>query len=138
MTHGNRLKELLLTAYSDENLNPSTDGSHSIIFSRQRMEEQQNSVNVSEILLQGFTGGVGTIFIAVVLGIFILLTIIGNVFVIFAIATEKNLKGLANWLILSLAVADLMVATLVLPLRAYNEVNQQIWSLGPELRMMWT
>ncbi|GIY19453.1 5-hydroxytryptamine receptor [Caerostris darwini] len=139
MTLGNHMKELLLAAYSDENLiNPSTDGSHSIIFSRQRMEEQQNSVNVSEILLQGFSGGVGTIFIAVVLGIFILLTIIGNVFVIFAIATEKNLKGLANWLILSLAVADLMVATLVLPLSAYNEVNQQIWSLGPELCMMWT
>ncbi|GIY85127.1 5-hydroxytryptamine receptor [Caerostris darwini] len=139
MTHGNHMKELLLAAYSDENLiNPSTDGSHSIIFSRQRMEEQQNSANVSENLLQGFTGGVGTIFIALVLGIFILLTIIGNVYVIFAIATEKNLKGLANWLILSLAVADLMVATLVLPLSAYNEVNQQIWSLGPELCMMWT
>ncbi|PRD33470.1 UNVERIFIED_CONTAM: 5-hydroxytryptamine receptor [Trichonephila clavipes] len=120
---------------------PSSSSTHEPYFiesSRQFIDEQQNSVNVSELLPPTISGGVGTIFIAVSLGIFILLTVIGNVFVIYAIATEKNLKGLANWLILSLAVADLMVATLVMPLSAYNEVNQQIWSLGPELCMLWT
>jgi 7 transmembrane receptor (rhodopsin family) len=36
----------------------------------------------------------------------------GNVFVIAAILLEKNLQNVANYLILSLAVADLLVACL--------------------------
>ncbi|KAE8746004.1 hypothetical protein FOCC_FOCC007262, partial [Frankliniella occidentalis] len=56
--------------------------------------------------------------ISVVLGIMILITIIGNVFVIAAILLERNLQNVANYLIVSLAVADLMVACLVMPLGA--------------------
>ncbi|KAG8194862.1 hypothetical protein JTE90_017294 [Oedothorax gibbosus] len=107
-------------------------------YSNQILEGQSSLGNVSEAFPTSFTGGVGTIFIAVGLGIFILLTIIGNVFVIYAIVTEKNLKGIANWLILSLAVADLMVAILVLPLSAYNDVNDQTWELGSNLCRLWT
>ncbi|XP_035227370.1 5-hydroxytryptamine receptor 2A-like, partial [Stegodyphus dumicola] len=94
--------------------------------------------NISDMMEPTFTDAIGTIFTAVTLGIFILITIIGNFFVIYAITTEKNLKGIANWLILSLAVADLMVAILVMPLSAYNEVYKQVWVLGPELCRMWT
>jgi len=43
------------------------------------------------------------------LGIIILMTIVGNVFVIAAIVLERNLRSVANYLIASLAVADLMV-----------------------------
>jgi 5-hydroxytryptamine receptor 1 len=45
------------------------------------------------------------------------------VFVIAAIILEKNLHSVANYLILSLAVADLMVATLVMPLSVVYEVT---------------
>lgn len=94
--------------------------------------------NVTNLTSTLFPESVETIFIAVFLGIFILITVIGNFFVIAAIATERNLKGIANYLILSLAVADLMVAILVMPLSAYNEVNKQAWTLGPELCQVWT
>lgn len=73
---------------------------------------------------------------SITLGLMILLTIIGNVFVIAAIILEKNLHNVANYLILSLAVADLMVATLVMPLSVVYEVSQT-WFLGSEICDMW-
>ncbi|XP_066588179.1 5-hydroxytryptamine receptor-like isoform X2 [Prorops nasuta] len=73
---------------------------------------------------------------ATILGILILATIVGNVFVIAAILLERNLQSVANYLILSLAVADLLVACLVMPLAVY-EVSHE-WVLGPELCDMWT
>lgn len=63
--------------------------------------------------------------------------ILGNVFVIAAILLERNLQSVSNHLILSLAVADLLVACLVMPLGAVYEVSRE-WSLGPELCDMWT
>jgi hypothetical protein len=62
---------------------------------------------------------------------------LGNVFVIAAILLERHLRSAANQLILSLAVADLLVACLVMPLGAVYEVAQR-WTLGPELCDMWT
>jgi len=49
--------------------------------------------------------------------------ITGNLFVIAAILLERNLQSVANYLIVSLAVADLMVACLVMPLGAVYEVR---------------
>ncbi|XP_055529383.1 5-hydroxytryptamine receptor-like isoform X2 [Wyeomyia smithii] len=74
---------------------------------------------------------------AIVLGIVILATVIGNVFVIAAILLERNLQSVANHLILSLAVADLLVACLVMPLGAVYEVSNE-WRLGADLCDMWT
>ncbi|XP_061179867.1 5-hydroxytryptamine receptor-like [Saccostrea echinata] len=70
------------------------------------------------------------------LGLMVLATIIGNVFVIAAIVLEKNLQNVANYLILSLAVADLMVATLVMPISILNEVTKA-WFLQNEVCDMW-
>ena len=44
-------------------------------------------------------------------------------FVIAAIVMERNLQSVANYLIVSLAVADFMVACLVMPLGAVYEVR---------------
>ncbi|XP_011196827.1 5-hydroxytryptamine receptor 2A [Zeugodacus cucurbitae] len=74
---------------------------------------------------------------SVVLGLLILITIIGNVFVIAAIILERNLQNVANYLVASLAVADLFVACLVMPLGAVYEISQG-WILGPELCDIWT
>jgi len=72
-----------------------------------------------------------------VLGVIILATIVGNVFVIAAIVLERNLRNVANYLIASLAVADLLVAALVMPLAAVNEVSSG-WFLGAGLCDAWT
>ncbi|XP_064122964.1 LOW QUALITY PROTEIN: 5-hydroxytryptamine receptor-like [Macrobrachium nipponense] len=80
---------------------------------------------------------VGMVITSVILGIMILTTVIGNVFVIAAILLERNLQQVANFLIVSLAVADLMVACLVMPLGAVYEISKE-WLLGPELCDMWT
>lgn len=74
---------------------------------------------------------------SVLLGLMILITIIGNVFVIAAIILERNLQNVANYLVASLAVADLFVACLVMPLGAVYEISQG-WILGPELCDIWT
>ena len=44
---------------------------------------------------------------------------------IVSILMERNLRVVANYLVLSLAVADLLVAVLVMPLGAVNEVSRQ-------------
>ncbi|KAG5885962.1 hypothetical protein JTB14_026840 [Gonioctena quinquepunctata] len=75
--------------------------------------------------------------LSIVLGLMILVTVIGNVFVIAAILLERNLQNVANYLIVSLAVADLMVACLVMPLGAVYVISNN-WIMGPELCDMWT
>ncbi|XP_029408049.2 5-hydroxytryptamine receptor 2B isoform X2 [Bactrocera dorsalis] len=74
---------------------------------------------------------------SIVLGLLIFITIIGNVFVIAAIILERNLQNLGNYLVVSLAVADLLVACLVMPLGAVYEISEG-WILGPELCDIWT
>jgi 5-hydroxytryptamine receptor 1 len=73
---------------------------------------------------------------SIILGCMILCTIIGNVFVVAAIILERNLQSVANYLIMSLAVADLMVATLVMPISAVHEVTSK-WFLGAEVCDLW-
>ncbi|TGZ65387.1 hypothetical protein CRM22_005918 [Opisthorchis felineus] len=72
----------------------------------------------------------------VILGTLILCTIVGNVFVVAAILLEKHLQGVSNYLILSLAVADLMVATLPMPISAVSEVSLDWW-LGESVCDFW-
>ncbi|OXU25043.1 hypothetical protein TSAR_014601 [Trichomalopsis sarcophagae] len=100
------------------------------------------AANVSQAANASFVGtasfsDITVILTALVLGVLILTTVIGNVFVIAAIVMERNLQSVANYLIVSLAVADLMVACLVMPLGAVAEINSG-WTLGPELCDMWT
>ena len=58
---------------------------------------------------------------SVLLGLVTMATIVGNVFVMVAIGVERHLRvNVANYLIASLAVADLLVAALVMPLAAVN------------------
>lgn len=76
-----------------------------------------------------------------VLGIFLaiitIFTIIGNALVIAAILQERHLRSVGNYLVFSLAVADLMVACLVMPLGALVVVTGE-WTLGARLCDLWT
>ncbi|KAM6965498.1 5-hydroxytryptamine (serotonin) receptor 1A a [Aplochiton taeniatus] len=62
----------------------------------------------------------------------ILCSIFGNACVVAAIALERSLQNVANYLIGSLAVTDLMVSVLVLPMAALYQVLNK-WTLGQEI-----
>ena len=49
--------------------------------------------------------------------------VFGNVLVILSVAKEKSLQNITNYFIVSLAVADLCVAGVVMPLYAYTMVS---------------
>lgn len=62
---------------------------------------------------------------ALVFGVLLIVVIIcGNLLVCLSVLTEKALKTTTNYFIVSLAVADLMLAVLVLPLFVYSEVRR--------------
>lgn len=76
------------------------------------------------------------VLLCIILGMMIVVTIVGNVFVIVAIILERTLQGVSNYLILSLAVTDLMVAVLVMPISVIHQVSNK-WFLGNEMCDMW-
>ncbi|XP_066109727.1 D(2) dopamine receptor isoform X2 [Saccopteryx bilineata] len=59
---------------------------------------------------------------AMLLTLLIFIIVFGNVLVCMAVSREKALQTTTNYLIVSLAVADLLVATLVMPWVVYLEV----------------
>jgi len=46
--------------------------------------------------------------------------VVGNAFVVASVAAFREMRTLTNWMIVSLASADLLVAVAVLPLSAYQ------------------
>ena len=75
--------------------------------------------------------------IAIILGVLILGTIVGNCLVCISVAMVKRLQTPSNLLIVSLAVADLLVGILVMPLTATLQIYGA-WMLGPAVCDMWT
>lgn len=66
---------------------------------------------------------------SLLLGTLIFSAVLGNACVVAAIALERSLQNVANYLIGSLAVTDLMVSVLVLPMAALYQVLNK-WTLG--------
>lgn len=60
---------------------------------------------------------------ALLLCVFPLLTVFGNLLVCLSVYREKQLRTLTNYFIVSLAVSDIMVAALVMPFAVYTEVR---------------
>ncbi|XP_067257624.1 dopamine receptor D4b [Chanodichthys erythropterus] len=71
---------------------------------------------------------------ALIFGVLLIIVIIcGNVLVCLSVYKEKALKTTTNYFIVSLAVADLLLAVLVLPLFVYAEFQGGVWSLDVAL-----
>ncbi|XP_041851883.1 LOW QUALITY PROTEIN: D(4) dopamine receptor-like [Melanotaenia boesemani] len=67
---------------------------------------------------------------ALAFGVVLIVVIIcGNLLVCLSVFTTKALKTTTNYFIVSLAVADLMLAVLVLPLFVYSEFQDGVWTL---------
>ena len=76
-------------------------------------------------------------FIIIVCGLIICVTILGNVLVCTAVAIVKKLRTPSNLLIVSLAVSDLLVASLVMPFALVYEVKGR-WVFGQQICDVWT
>ncbi|KAL3315501.1 5-hydroxytryptamine (serotonin) receptor 1A, G protein-coupled [Cichlidogyrus casuarinus] len=125
-------------------------------YSPSNWSSDSSSIHNTTTFTSGFEARYGNnvhlVLVSILLSVIILCTIIGNVFVVAAILLEKNLQGrkirltlyiayillrffygtfiwqrVSNYLILSLAMADLLVATLVLPLTAIQTVSKRWW-----------
>ncbi|XP_069483444.1 5-hydroxytryptamine receptor 1A [Ambystoma mexicanum] len=86
-------------------------------------EQSSNGTEFEEVALSY------QIITSLFLGSLILCAIIGNACVVSAIALERSLQNVANYLIGSLAATDLMVSVLVLPMAALYQVLNK-WTLG--------
>jgi 5-hydroxytryptamine receptor 1 len=73
---------------------------------------------------------------AVSLTSIILLTVVGNILVILSVFTYKPLRIVQNFFIVSLAVADLTVAVLVLPFSVAVQILGR-WEFGIHVCKMW-
>ncbi|XP_061888477.1 alpha-2A adrenergic receptor isoform X2 [Entelurus aequoreus] len=67
--------------------------------------------------------------LSVLVGVMILLTVFGNVLVVIAVFTSRALKAPQNLFLVSLASADILVATLVMPFSLANEL-MGYWYFG--------
>jgi histamine receptor H1 len=63
-------------------------------------------------------------------------TVFGNLVVLYAIRTEKRLRTVPNLFILSLAFADLVVGSIVMPLSATNIIIGR-WPFSTKICQMW-
>ena len=80
---------------------------------------------------------VWAVLLALLLSGFILAVIVGNIYVILAVALFREMRTLTNGLIVSLASADILVAIIVMPISLHNEMMKGYWTLGQWVCDFW-
>ncbi|XP_008319147.1 5-hydroxytryptamine (serotonin) receptor 2C, G protein-coupled-like 1 [Cynoglossus semilaevis] len=74
---------------------------------------------------------------ALLILIIIALTVGGNILVILAVSLEKKLQNATNFFLRSLAVADMLVGILVMPVSLLNILYDYVWPLPSALCPIW-
>uniref|UniRef100_A0A8D0CXT6 5-hydroxytryptamine (serotonin) receptor 2C, G protein-coupled-like 1 n=1 Tax=Sander lucioperca TaxID=283035 RepID=A0A8D0CXT6_SANLU len=74
---------------------------------------------------------------ALLILVIIALTIGGNILVILAVSLEKKLQNATNFFLRSLAVADMLVGILVMPVSLINILYDYAWPLPSALCPIW-
>ncbi|XP_060612085.1 5-hydroxytryptamine receptor 2C isoform X1 [Anolis sagrei] len=74
---------------------------------------------------------------ALLILVIILLTIGGNILVIMAVSLEKKLQNATNYFLMSLAVADMLVGILVMPVSLITILYDYAWPLPKQLCPIW-
>ncbi|XP_034741976.1 5-hydroxytryptamine receptor 2A [Etheostoma cragini] len=67
----------------------------------------------------------------------IAVTVLGNILVILAVSLEKKLQNATNYFLMSLAVADMLLGILVMPVSMVTIVYDYGWPLPSELCPIW-
>ncbi|XP_063963649.1 histamine H2 receptor-like [Lytechinus pictus] len=101
------------------------DSNYTLIYYQNDNDSFTNSDTPSE----GYTRGVLSV-IGIVLVIIIFATIFGNILVILSPTVNRRLRNVTNMFIVSLAVADLLLAILVQPFSGLMELRNQKWGFG--------
>lgn len=94
------------------------------------------SESISGIELPPGYSPVHLIVTVVIVTAIILLIVVGNLLVVIAIYTDKNLKLIQNWFIASLAVADFLLGLIIMPFSLSNEV-MGYWYFGSVWCDLW-
>jgi len=94
------------------------------------------NVTKNLVLVEALPINVVSVVFAVLMSIIIIATVIGNVLVILSVFTYRPLRHVQNFYLVSLAVADLTVALLVMP---YNVVYSMLgyWPFGGPFCLAW-
>ncbi|KAG8452324.1 hypothetical protein GDO86_004217 [Hymenochirus boettgeri] len=69
--------------------------------------------------------------------IVIVVTIAGNILVIMAVSLEKKLQNATNYFLMSLAIADMLLGFLVMPVSMLNILYDYEWPLHRKLCPVW-
>ncbi|KAB5549033.1 hypothetical protein PHYPO_G00062570 [Pangasianodon hypophthalmus] len=101
-----------------------TENASSLFQNDSNLEDQSDKVSLTAKVPLSYQ-----ISTSVLIGALILCSVFGNACVVAAIALERSLQNVANYLIGSLAVTDLMVSVLVLPMACLYQVLDK-WTLG--------
>lgn len=89
-----------------------------------------NNTSAIEISVQ-------TTLITIILSLVILVTAIGNILVCVAVCLVRKLRRPCNYLLVSLAVSDLCVAILVMPMAMIQEISDGTWPFGEIACNLW-
>ncbi|XP_062288203.1 5-hydroxytryptamine receptor 2A [Scomber scombrus] len=74
---------------------------------------------------------------ALLILVVIAVTVMGNILVILAVSLEKKLQNATNYFLMSLAVADMLLGILVMPVSMVTILYDYGWPLPPELCPIW-
>jgi general stress protein CsbA len=92
------------------------------------------TVNTTEVMAGKEDWDDGNPILALVLFSFCLATVLGNALVIAAVTRERYLHTVTNYFIMSLAVADCLVGSIVMPFSAAVEMqSDRRWLFGRDL-----
>lgn len=95
----------------------------------------QNCSNCSQVLVPELNV-VKAVVLGLVLGVFIVFGIVGNILVILSVVCHRNLRTVTHYFIVNLAVADLLLSSTVLPFSAILEIVDR-WVFGRAFCNVW-
>ncbi|KAG9349199.1 hypothetical protein JZ751_027642 [Albula glossodonta] len=81
--------------------------------------------------------GDGKNWAALLILVVVAVTVAGNILVILAVSLERKLQNATNYFLMSLAIADMLLGLLVMPVSMVTILYGYIWPLPPTLCPIW-